>query len=821
VFVVTADRRKLLEFLLSSFEIAVNKSEELVRAGSTNDALRQAVTKADGVAAEQGRVIGIMNTTLQQREHAISSLNDELKDKAYQIAELIREKGFFLEEREADKALLSQTEDKLQSLTREKEEAALSYQKETGELKEHLASLTEELGRAHADLVTTKRALEEEAAGRRDSEARVTELVSAKEKLEKAIRALTLECEQARASSSQEKNRAQAAEQEIKSLIQAKTESEQDLTRIIDELKGTARQQATDLVTLKEERTADKDRISRLETQLGNLSLEKEQAECGLRKTADDLKRDLGSLRSTLDTTAVALEEKTRQAALLEQELRDQKKAAEQVQASAHTFENELKSARSDLAHEKDLHVRTKESLQGVIRERDSALSTLQGAHEEVKSDLDSHRDDLLLAKHDLAAATEECTSLKNHLELSTVQIRNLEEKLQLASGDQAESDKQVRSLADELEQVKAALEIERRQRRAGEETLRNASFASEKAEETVRQGQKEQEHIKAMLDSEREGRRNAEERLRALEVAGESRIQELTADLADAINRQKDLEEQVRTITREKLEAEKQAASLEDEIDQARSALADEWEDHMTDNERFTVAAGGEKPRERPVERMSGPGPAAAETRAVITRTSDLPMEVKESPRSVMPVQVPQEGPQTGKLSGDQDLYEDAMDRPDETDEIPEVTIVRDPAPEVTLDPILCPPVPEMPAIDNEECREPGPDDGKETEDSGHVPSPDNADETDKPVDEEGRVAESDSFSRPVPPVPGIAFNRMQWFDLLKWAHHSGALSQDQRLQIVRMGRLIQKGRKLTNKQDEQVREMIVLVQSLGYRFT
>ena len=66
-----------------------------------------------------------------------------------------------------------------------------------------------------------------------------------------------------------------------------------------------------------------------------------------------------------------------------------------------------------------------------------------------------------------------------------------------------------------------------------------------------------------------------------------------------------------------------------------------------------------------------------------------------------------------------------------------------------------------------------------------------------------------------------GVAFNRAQWFDLLKWAHHSGTLSSDQRMQIVRMGRLIQKGRKLTHKQEEQVLEMISLVKAQGYRFT
>jgi hypothetical protein len=54
---------------------------------------------------------------------------------------------------------------------------------------------------------------------------------------------------------------------------------------------------------------------------------------------------------------------------------------------------------------------------------------------------------------------------------------------------------------------------------------------------------------------------------------------------------------------------------------------------------------------------------------------------------------------------------------------------------------------------------------------------------------------------------------------DLLKWAHHSGALSQDQRLKIVRMGRLIQKDRKLTKKQQDQIREIIAFVYALGYR--
>ena len=63
------------------------------------------------------------------------------------------------------------------------------------------------------------------------------------------------------------------------------------------------------------------------------------------------------------------------------------------------------------------------------------------------------------------------------------------------------------------------------------------------------------------------------------------------------------------------------------------------------------------------------------------------------------------------------------------------------------------------------------------------------------------------------------VTFNRAQWLDLLKWSRHCEDLTQDQRMQIVRMGRLIQKGRKLTKNQGEQVQEMIALVQRLGYR--
>ena len=65
-----------------------------------------------------------------------------------------------------------------------------------------------------------------------------------------------------------------------------------------------------------------------------------------------------------------------------------------------------------------------------------------------------------------------------------------------------------------------------------------------------------------------------------------------------------------------------------------------------------------------------------------------------------------------------------------------------------------------------------------------------------------------------------GIApFNRRQWFDLVKWAHSEPSLSRDDKLRIVRLGRLIQTGRRLRPKQEEQVAELVSLAYSLGYK--
>jgi DNA-binding response OmpR family regulator len=65
---------------------------------------------------------------------------------------------------------------------------------------------------------------------------------------------------------------------------------------------------------------------------------------------------------------------------------------------------------------------------------------------------------------------------------------------------------------------------------------------------------------------------------------------------------------------------------------------------------------------------------------------------------------------------------------------------------------------------------------------------------------------------------------SRDRWFDMIKWVHHTESIPADQRKELLgnlmKMSRLVQKGRHLTSRQDESMKALITQVQALGYRF-
>ena len=66
--------------------------------------------------------------------------------------------------------------------------------------------------------------------------------------------------------------------------------------------------------------------------------------------------------------------------------------------------------------------------------------------------------------------------------------------------------------------------------------------------------------------------------------------------------------------------------------------------------------------------------------------------------------------------------------------------------------------------------------------------------------------------------PQGRLQFNRGHWFELVKWAHATPELSHEEKLRIVRIGRLIQQGGQLTPRQEEQISDVIALACSRGY---
>jgi DNA-binding response OmpR family regulator/predicted nucleic acid-binding Zn-ribbon protein len=913
IFVVTADRRKLLEFLLSSFEIAVSKIQDLSRANDEIHVLSDDVKRLGMFVDGQKQTIDELESSLRKGDQENKILEETRRENEQALLDKTSEIERLTRDLEADTTLLGAAEDQLRTLIRNKEESERQSVAEIADLRTQVTSLLADLTGAQAALQESRDAHTLEKSGRTEALASLAETAQGKDLAERTSRALTLENEQMKISLAAEKNRASAAEQEIRSILLAKSESEQDLTAIINGLKETAKQQASDLQQQKTEMDDGKNRILNLGIHLGNLKKEKEKAESDLQAITDRLQQDLARVREKLDAAEATLDEKDLEIERLNvayndildertsagselqatsQELLDTRKAlvekrdeierltvscnglleertrtASELQATTRELldtrnalvekgdeierltvscnglleertraASELQTASHALEDERERHHAADQNLVAAIRERDAALQSLQDSHQSVQADLAEHRDNLAEARRDLASASASRSTLERDLEAALSRVRDLESGMQGETARRDQAVQQVRSLSDELEGAKAALENERRLHYATAGSLRSAVLGKERYEEEIRKLSDQLASAQSSLTAEKELRTAgvsamedlhskfmaAENKARSQEVSIAAAIEAQAAELLSASRRQQELESRVRVLAQEKQLAEERAASLAAEIDQARTALADEWEDHMNDHERLTVAVQEKQQLEQSLTQPDMPETEKAGKRSLIIKSPDLPMEIGVVSRALTtPVTPADPHSDPKRIIGVEDLFEDdgAAGEPEPA---PMVSIIQEPS----GNPDWAPPIESL-LQDTDEIMSPTPGDDVAAEDGATGKEEDeqtgagdeypDADETGE--DAAGDPGEAGYSAGGIP--TGISFNRAQWFDLLKWAHHSGSLTPEQRMQIVRMGRLIQKGRKLTRKQDDQVREMIVLVQALGYRFT
>lgn len=852
-FVVTADRRRLLEFLLSSFEIAVNRSGDIIRITNEREDLSASLARLEERIREQSRSIEALNGTLRQKEQAIGNLTTEIAEKDHQIQENLDAIRRLDAEIEAGKSHIADAEGEINRLTGEAADLARRYTEETGDLGRQLATISEHLAATSADLKAAEESLAVETSEKSDIETLLSETAAKKEQAEKMAHELALEGEQLRADLRYERERIQNLVTEIAALTEAGRKSEEELAGKIREQADAIRNLEESISTKEKELEAAKNRTSALEQQVADLGAEKQNIEESLRASNETSATEIAAQKERLTRTTAALEARELDIAGLKTEL-------DVVTADRDTATSKISVLTQELAGQKETLSQAGEALRAAedqiaeeARQKDAASKEAEDRYNAVREELDNLKKELarVLADRDAALATQ--SSAENALEEASLRIRKLEAERDQASSAHAESSRQEQSLRAALEQAEA----ERREAESGlaaaraghagsrteidtltreinqlREDLETSLRAQSDLEGSLKGEKDERERIAAELEKaggeqkslasslakEEQDRHTAEaERERLLgmlasaEAAGKSRdaaftdtIQELKARLDASDARTQELEAQLATLSRGKEAAEEKVARLEGEIDQARSALADEWEGHMDAQERLVAAAAVKPPRAGSVQEEELES-EKAKKRELIVKGPDLPISIGKQPQSLSPVKMPGTAtPPEPQIKNVEDLFEDEPEEKEGEEELPKVSIIQEVA-SGQGDGDWYPDMPES-----------GDDAGDEEEEIHE----EETEEGDDLSEENDRAAVS-PVSSGSPAFPGIAFNRAQWFDLLKWTHHSGTLTQDQRMQIVRMGRLIQKGRKLTRKQEEQVSEMLALVQAQGYRFT
>lgn len=242
---------------------------------------------------------------------------------------------------------------------------------------------------------------------------------------------------------------------ELKTVLQAKTQSDLELARAINDFNEAKNQQAADLNWLKNEREMEISRRVSAENQLESLRQGKEQSESLLQSSAAALKDQLDDLRVQLETTRTALAKE----------------------------ENATKLLKENLAEIAAENERTR------IRE---------------KEELESDKAALIKQKHDLDEATATLKTFEKNLNAVKIQNKTLVDKLNLANQRKSQSDQQVRMLADDLKKARAALDSERSHHQAGEKSIETLKQIKQRTEQDLCTSVEGRDTLNHLLKNER-----------------------------------------------------------------------------------------------------------------------------------------------------------------------------------------------------------------------------------------------------------------------------------------------------------------------------
>jgi len=897
-YVITADRRKLLEFLLSSFEIAMNRASDLSRVADERDTLTSTLeSRVSDRTRELSTEVARLQTETSGKSHeldaaakALAAAKNDAESLRTRIGE--NEKAFAAkadelarvnEELESTRSHLAEEEDAVRTLGAEKEELEHA-------LRGDVESVNADLEKTRAALAEAQKELAALSAERTDLGQQLDTLGGEHEGARKSLAASTIEIGQLKSDLATERNRADTAEQEVKSILQEKAKSEEELRQMIGDITAKATQQSQEVMRLSDQLGAEQKQRESVEQDFLTFRQESEKKEAGYVAERDSFLGHHDELQQKYDALTASLGAEREKAATREGDV-------ERLAAEKRQLENDLLSARGQieaisvvLDEEKRLRAAAELNAKNGIESKNDELRELAATIDALRSDLDARGSELSLAGKERDEAQAAYKDASDRLAA-----------MELAKG---QSDKVARSAAVEMEQAREQLETERRLRHGAEENAAAAEQAKENigqnlratleaaesarqelqaklagvsqelerereahktAAETLAEAQSNREELQVQLaevsrelEKEREARKTSSGKLdQAMagltEAAGlADRFKTVERDLLTAQERQRSLEEQLRTSEREQAQKEAALQSLTEDLGQISSALASEKDlrraaEHAYEEIKTELSA---------VKNGAGQDRSAAPVATNADNLSVVPVH-----ETVSPVVVPeavQQALAVHEAAGHSLMtMEDFFEEPKELDigDLPDAAAVpgqppleqeipgADETPEMPVIPgtLEVPPVQgesgmavpvqesdlsgsgeesERPASPMEE-----PVSGDALADVNDLPgteeSPGESDEEDtgEGEDEETPEEPEEDAEEDTEHTVGAAFDRRQWLDLIKWAHHAESLKREDRIRIVKLGRLIQRGRRLTRKQEDQLSGLVALAEAMGYR--
>ena len=525
-----------------------------------------------------------------------------------------------------------------------------------------------------------------------------------------------------------------------------------------------------------------------------------------LRKTltqkTDEIKNlvtELDTKKTSLDTVENALNEEETRNATLKKELHD------------HTLE--LEQLQSALVAEKNRSLTAQQEINTLMQVKTQSERELNQIITGLNEDAQQQAAELARVRSEMEAETRRRGLAENRAD------EHQREFEQSTNTHQSETDalnQQVRKLQENLAATATALETEREMRRVSEE---QANAAARQQEDLKTQNRITYEELeRAKTDQAATIGQMKEE----LKLSGQQ-VQSLQADVS--------------TLTQDKLHAEQEVRKLTTELEDTKIALNNERKRHVGIDEGTTDAGSKRHLVQQPLfspDDVTAPeeGPCL-----VVPEKSHLPIPVdpvslpviREMTPGPRQPPVPKKDPVPDESSGEVPrIFSGIIPRVPGISDADSIFVEPEPAVQ-NVGPAPGPVKVNKPS-EEKTFRDDSPAESAASQDQKKHPASDSDAKPEKetqelpgrPGSETGtgrQPGETPKESGGTTPQEDLSFNSTQWLDLLKWAHHSDALSKDQRLRIVRMGRLIQKDRKLTKKQQEQVREILSSAAALGYR--